>query len=459
VDLYKAAIRVYTKPLFHWRKALSTSTDGRTLYDFAGRGLRSLDALHRSLARETFEFRPAVALTYNFNGRRRTLYIAPWEERIIDFLLYRTLTRKLHTWFSANSYAYRDRSLGLDRCQARIAAILRSQDGPLYLIKRDIAEYFASVDHEMLLAKLARLVDARDYLFRLLSQRIRFLYHDESGAHQAQVGIPFGTAIACLFANIYLTELDREIERIPGVHYFRYADDLLVLTGVRAAALRAQECLGAEVGKLSLQFKSRLKADLLLCSSTTEDEAFGPAQEFRHLGLLFRAGGGVALSRDKSRKIQNLFRFAFRRARRKWKKLLDPQARARALVDVALASIHQGVRNVAILDYYLKHVDDEDQLRRLDRWLAEEVLSWVYGGHRKGHFRHIGFDRLRAMGLPSLVHRRRLIRRGRIESPFFIWQKEKITRAFRGTVARRRRTASVDAAFSPLPEAAASKCQ
>ena len=39
-ELYKAAVRVYTKPLFQWRKALSISTDGRTLYDLAGRGLR-----------------------------------------------------------------------------------------------------------------------------------------------------------------------------------------------------------------------------------------------------------------------------------------------------------------------------------------------------------------------------------------------------------------------------------
>jgi len=31
-ELCRAAVRIYTKPLFHWRKALSTSTDGKTLY-------------------------------------------------------------------------------------------------------------------------------------------------------------------------------------------------------------------------------------------------------------------------------------------------------------------------------------------------------------------------------------------------------------------------------------------
>src|SRR5215813_3902671 len=79
-ELCRAAVRVYTKPLFQWRKALSTSTDGKTLYDFAARGLRGLDSLQRLLARRQFRFRPAVALRYNFNSKHRTLYISPWEE-------------------------------------------------------------------------------------------------------------------------------------------------------------------------------------------------------------------------------------------------------------------------------------------------------------------------------------------------------------------------------------------
>jgi hypothetical protein len=172
------------------------------------------------------------------------------------------------------------------------------------------------------------------------------------------------------------------------------------------------------------------------------------------LGLLFRAGGAVSLSRDKLRKIQNIFRFAFRRARRRWRKISDPMERARVLAAVAAETIDKGLRNVAILDYYLKHVDDESQIRLLDRWLAEEVLACVFGGHKKGHFRRISYAELRDMGVPSLVHRQRLIRRGAIESPFFIWQKERNAKAFRGTVARLPQ-ATRSAAFSSVPEAVA----
>ena len=56
VELYKAAVRLYTKPLFAWRKALSASRDGKTLYDFARRGLQHIDAIHRALP----EMRDAV---------------------------------------------------------------------------------------------------------------------------------------------------------------------------------------------------------------------------------------------------------------------------------------------------------------------------------------------------------------------------------------------------------------
>ena len=61
-ELYKAAVRVYTKPLFVWRKALAVSTDGRTLYDLAAKGLKGLHVIHQQLRSERFHFRPAMGL-------------------------------------------------------------------------------------------------------------------------------------------------------------------------------------------------------------------------------------------------------------------------------------------------------------------------------------------------------------------------------------------------------------
>ena len=457
-ELYKAAVRVYTKPLFLWRKALNVSTDGKTLYNLAARGLNGLAAIHEQLRAERFHFRPSVGLKYNFNGKRRTLYIPPWEERIVDLLIYRLLNRRLHQWFSTSSYAYRDHTFGLDRCQSRIRAVLRSARPSVYLVKRDISDYFASVDHEILLRQLENHIAPDDYLFEIICERIRFDYQDEAGQHRAAMGIPFGCASACVFANVYLTDLDRKIESLPDVHYFRYADDMLLLSPSREGALLAKERMLDGLDRLRLTTKASHQADFVLTEMpASPDLHFQRVVAFRHLGLQFGCNGSVSLSRDKRRKIQNLFRFAFRRARRRWKKISDPRERARTLIAIACQTIDQGVRNVAILDYYLKHTTDVSQLRLLDRWLAEEILSLAFGGHKKGHFAKISYQELRRYGLPSLVHRQRLILHRKIDSPFFIWQQQKANRAFKGTVASRRRALSEPSGFSPCPEAAAFK--
>jgi hypothetical protein len=455
-ELYKAAVRVYTKPLFLWRKALNVSTDGRTLYELAARGLNGLNAIHKQLRDERFHFRPSVGLKYNFNGKRRTLYIPPWEERIVDLLIYRLLNRRLHHWFSTSSYAYRDHMYDLDRCQSRIRAVLGSAKSPVYVVKRDISDYFASVNHEILLRKLEDHIAPDSYLFQLVSERIGFDYQDESGSHRAAVGIPFGCASACVLANVYLTDLDRAIETVPEVHYFRYADDMLLLSTNREAALLATQRIHKALEELRLTTKASHQADLVLAEMPADSDVhFQRVEAFRHLGLQFECGGSVSLSRDKQRKIQNLFRFAFRRSRRRWMKIGDPRERARTLIAIAGQTIERGVRNVAILDYYLKHATDADQLRLLDRWLAEEILSLVFGGHKKGNFAKISYQELRQFGLPSLLHRQRLIRHRKIESPFFIWQQQKADRAFKGTVASRERAARATSDFSPCPEAAA----
>lgn len=457
-ELYKAAVRLYTPPLFAWRKALVVSSDGRTLYDFARRGLQNLDALHRGLAMRRFAFRPGIALRREFHGKHRTLHIYPWEERVVDLLLFRLLNRRLSGWFSPNSYAYRDRGYGVDLCQRRIAHLIARSPRPVFGIKRDVADYFPSIDHEILLSQIRELVEPDDYLFELLEQRVRFRWQEDGAVRTASRGIPFGAAIACLFANIHLTALDRAMER-EGVHWFRYADDLLALSPDRGRIASASGVLQAMLEELRLETKASHGLDLVVAREPVDDPHFRWTPRLRHLGLELGADGTTRLPREKFRKLCNLFRYAFRRRRGGIRRLREPRARAERAIEIARAVVEQGLRNVAILDYYLKHVNDEEQLRRLDRWLAEEVLAATFGGHRRGHFRRLPFGTLRAMGLPSLVHRRRLLLHGAIDSSFFVWQRAQRAKGNRGAAARPRRDAQASGAvaFSPRPAATATE--
>ena len=421
VELYKSAVRLYTKPLFNPVKARSTSSDEKTLFDFAKRGLQNLHHIHRALSARTFSFRPGRAHHRNFNGKQRTLYIYPWEERLVSLLLYRTLNRKLDSQLSTSCYAYRWRGYGVDRCQQAIAQALRRIPKPFHVMKRDISNFFPSIDHTILIDRLRTLVEPGDYLFQLLSQCVRFSYHDQGELRTAKRGVPFGTASACLLANLYLLDLDRRLEAIPGITFFRYADDLLVISAGEAGLCSARRVFADEMASLQLTSNQKHETESVLGRANVSGKGIGGG--FRHLGLQFREDGSIGLSRDKFRKIRNLFRFAFRRRERKFQLRQSPRSRAQLAIQIAQQVLSNGIRNVAIIDYYLRHITDEQQLRQLDQWLAEEVLSRAFqGGHKKIYFRKLPYSELRKMGLPSLVHRRRLIRHGHIESTFFVWK-------------------------------------
>jgi len=455
-ELYKAAVALYSKPVFDWRKGLSHSGDGKTFYDFARGGLGRMASLHCVLAEEDFSFRPGIKLDYNLNGKARSFYIYPWKERLVDLLLYRLLSGRKEFAFSPASYAYRLSGGGVDLCQRAIRGALSRVNGPAYLVKRDISNYFPSVNHSILLERLAEAVDERDYLFRLLESRVRFHYAGPLGLVKADRGVPFGTPVACFLSNVYLTPVDHDLCSMRAVRYFRYADDFLAVSGTRESAAAAADSLDAWFSRLRLSSKATHSLNVRLArngvSSADAGNGFPAVGTVRHLGLEYCGDGNIRLSRDKFRKICNIFRRALKRAGSRLRKTKDTDRRLALAVGAAAEAVSSVRRNVAIIDYYLRHVTDDAQLRLLDRWVAEEVLSVALGrGHKKGNFRICGFGQLRSMGLPSLAHRARLIKHGIVKVPFFVRKGP----AVKNLGATARPACCKTPVFSPCPEAVA----
>ena len=427
LELHKAVVQAYSKPLFTWRKALSMSHDRKTLYDFAQYSLKNAHSLHRRLIKREFHFRECIELNYNFNGKERTIFLFPWEERIVDLCLYRILTQYFQNAFSASCHAYRWGKFGIDSCQRKLGRLIRELPKPVYFLKRDVKDYFPSIDHDKLSGLLAQWVDPDDYLFDLLQRRIKFKIKREDAVETNSLGVGFGTAIACFFANLYLTPLDRRLEAIEGVHPFRYADDILVCSSDRDAIKSAEEVIEKSFDELHLKSKEKHHKNFSFSRSSESDPEFSRRDKFRHLGLSFKADGMVCLSRDKSRKIQNQFRYAFRRNSSKLRKKKTVDERLATAIQIANDCLDYGFRSVSVINYYLKHTNDSEQLRLLDRWLAEEVVSKaLQTGHRKGNFKKIPFKRLRQLGLTSLRHRSRMIKHGHLESSFFALRTSKL---------------------------------
>ena len=96
------------------------------------------------------------------------------------------------------------------------------------VIDIDSRAYFDNVWHDRLLATVARRVDDSDVM-HLLKIMLKA---------NGRCGVPQGGVISPLLSNLYLTEVDRMLERAKEVtrngkytyvEYARFADDLVIL--------------------------------------------------------------------------------------------------------------------------------------------------------------------------------------------------------------------------------------
>jgi hypothetical protein len=119
------------------------------------------------------------------------------------------------------------------------------------VVQVDVAGYFASIDHGVLLGQLARLFKGAGFL-TLLEHIVR-----QSGAAAGGCGLPIGALTSQFFANHYLATADRLLLADPGVHaYVRYMDDLVWCCDSLAAAHASLAALRDHVeGPLRLQLK------------------------------------------------------------------------------------------------------------------------------------------------------------------------------------------------------------
>ena len=428
-SLLIATTQTYTKSLFQKYKTYTVGADDRTLYDWARNNKANLIRLGNQLRDRRFQYQPLRKSIIKFPSKTREVYVATWRDKLVDAMLNTELNRALDHIQSPQSYAYRLAHGGVDICQTNIAKALFSYDQPIYIVKRDITNYYPSINKEILLEKVARYVPEDDYLYRLIRNRIHYKTVYQGQELHGESGIPFGSPISCFLANLYLNDLDHVMAKF-SIHYFRYADDFLMFGPNKEAVKGARDVLEQEINKLGVTFKTSHTHDICLFG---DDNEFKRAVAFKHLGLYYKDNKLVGISREKVRKILNIFKRAIKRRRGGLERLKTPEARAKFIIKTINDVVVENIRPVAVIDYYLKHMTDENQLREMDKMVAELVLAKATKrGYRKSNYKIISFKKLREMGLPSFIHRMRLLKHGHIESNFFDFRVRKKNRFVMG---------------------------
>jgi group II intron reverse transcriptase/maturase len=175
-------------------------------------------------------------------GGERELGVPTVLDRLLQQALSQVLSPVFEPSFSDRSYGFRP---GRSAHQAVEAARRAIEAGGIWVVDVDLDRFFDRVQHDALMARVARRVGDRRVL-RLIRR-----YLDAgvmvSGVKVATAeGTPQGSPLSPLLANIMLDDLDAELER-RGHLFVRYADDLRVYVASERAATRVLEGITAFV--------------------------------------------------------------------------------------------------------------------------------------------------------------------------------------------------------------------
>ena len=194
------------------------------------------DLIHQILSRE---YQPLPVKRVEIpkpNGGIRKLGIPTVVDRIVQQALVQKLTPIFEPTFSEYSYGFRPNR----RCQNAIDRALELiNEGYEWVVDLDLEKFFDNVPQD----KLIRIVDnvAKDSdITWLIHKYLRAGVMNNGHFEETNIGTPQGGNLSPLLSNVYLNELDKELER-RQLHFARYADDCVIFVKTKYSAERVMK--------------------------------------------------------------------------------------------------------------------------------------------------------------------------------------------------------------------------
>ena len=263
-NLYKAFCRVEAS---HG----GPGVDGITVAEFKRRLTAGLETVRRELLERAYAPLPLLRFTVaKRDGSPRVLMVPAVRDRIAQAAVLNIVEPMFEACFEDVSFAYR-KGRSLRQAALRIRD-LREQ-GYHYVVDADIDAFFDNIDQELLLAKTAEVI-ADTAVIGLVRNWVRAEVYDGEKIYVLQKGLPQGTVISPMLANLFLDELDESL-LAQGYQLVRYSDDFIVLAKRRSDAEQA------------LHLTEEILADLHLALDEEDTCITDFRKGFKYLGLVF----------------------------------------------------------------------------------------------------------------------------------------------------------------------------
>lgn len=301
------------------------------------------------------------------DGGKRELGIPNVIDRLIQQAVAQELNKIFDVEFSESSYGFRP---GRSAHQAVIAARKHIQEGYRIVVDIDLEKFFDRVNHDKLMALVARKVTDKRVL-RLIRRYLESGVLHNGIRIKNEEGTPQGGPLSPLLANILLDELDKELER-RGLRFCRYADDCQVFVRSRKAGNRVME-------SITNFLESRLKLRV-----NRKKSAVDKPQKRKYLGFSFYVRKDGEVRNRIHQKSLERFKTKVRRI----------TSRSRALtMQERIARINQLIIGWA---NYFKIADFKKHAQRLDEWIRRRIRMCYWKQWKKIKTRH---DNLVELGI------------------------------------------------------------
>jgi RNA-directed DNA polymerase len=157
------------------------------------------------------------------NGGIRLLGIPCVNDRVIQQAIMQQLQALIDPTFSDHSYGFRPKRSAQDAIKAVQQQIKAKRR---YAVDIDLSKFFDEVDHDLLMHRLSLRINDPQIL-ALIGKYLRAGISDKGQVEPSHRGVPQGSPLSPLLANIMLDDLDRYLEA-KGYPFARYADDFVI---------------------------------------------------------------------------------------------------------------------------------------------------------------------------------------------------------------------------------------
>jgi RNA-directed DNA polymerase len=208
--------------------------DGLRVEDLRGYLIRHWPAIKVALLRG--EYQPQAVLGVEIpksGGGVRQLGIPTVVDRLIQQAMHQVLSPLFEPGFSGSSYGFRP---GRSAHQAVLKAREYVTEGRRWVVDMDLEKFFDRVNHDVLMARVARKVQDKRIL-RLIRRCLQAAMLQGGVESQRVEGTPQGGPLSPLLSNILLDDLDKELEK-RGHAFCRYADDCNIYVNTRRSGER-----------------------------------------------------------------------------------------------------------------------------------------------------------------------------------------------------------------------------